>query len=118
MTSGEPQRGVLLRVDGSLFYVPSSVALRVARAPNATPVPGAPPDFVGIAMHEGAVLPVVAIGAARKEMIVCQHAGETIGIVGGEVLRTGSFDEHARLLDVATVYARAQSAARAGRWGV
>jgi hypothetical protein len=121
--------GIVLRVDGALCFVPASVALRIAPAPRVTPVPGGPADLVGIATHGGTVVPVVSIGSARAEMIVCQHAGETVGLVGGEVVRTGVFDVvpdrpemiahdgfHVRPLDLATIYARVQSGARPGRW--
>jgi hypothetical protein len=122
--------GLLLRVDGALRFVPASVALRVAAPPRVTPVPGAPQELVGVALHEGAIVPVVAIGPMRSEMIVCQHGGELVGIVGGEVIRTGSFyavpdrpervvhqGESIEPLDVAAIYARLQSSARPGRWG-
>jgi hypothetical protein len=122
--------GVVLRVDGELRFVAAPTALRVAPAPRTTPVPGSPPELVGIAVHEGHVVPVVAVGTLRGEMLVCQHAGELVGIVGGEVVRTGVFDvvpdrpdlvevggEHARPLDIAAVYARVQAGARPGRWG-
>src|SRR5580704_2280880 len=84
--------GVVLRVAGELRFVPTPVAMRVAPAPRLTSVPGAPPELVGIAVHEGTVVPVVAVGDVRGDMIVCQHAGELVGIIGGEVVRTGSFD--------------------------
>jgi hypothetical protein len=122
--------GVVLRVGGELRFLPASLAVRVARAPRVTAVPGAPPELVGIAVHEGSVVPVVAVGEARGDMVVCQHAGELVGIIGGEVVRTGMFDvapdradavlvdgERAGPLDIATVYARVQSGARPGRWG-
>ena len=121
--------GIVLRVDGELRFVPASVAVRVGPIPRITAVPGAPPELVGIAMHEGVVLPVVAVGAARKDLVVCQHAGELMGLVGGEVERTGSFDvvpdrpelvqvdgERVRPLDVAAAYARVQSSARRHVW--
>ena len=125
----EGQRGgLVLRVDGELRFVPATVAVSVAPAVRVTAVPGAPPDLLGIAMHEGAVVPVVAIGAARGEMVVCQHAGELIGLVGGEVVRTGRFEsvadradvvlvdgERVRLLDLTAVYARVQTGGRPGR---
>ncbi|HEY6460369.1 MAG TPA: hypothetical protein VIY73_09465 [Polyangiaceae bacterium] len=130
--TGEPARrgGVVVRVDGKLRFLPASQAIRVTPAPRITPVPGAPVELVGIAVHEGVVLPVVAVGPARGEMIVCQHAGELLGIVGGHVEHTGSFDvvgerpelvdvggEAAHPLDVAALYARVQAGARPGRWG-
>lgn len=121
--------GIVLRIDGELRFVPAAVALRVGPIPRITAVPGAPPDLVGIAMHEGVVVPVVAVGSARKDLVVCQHAGELVGLVGGEVQRTGSFDvaadrpdlvmfegESVKPLDVAAAYARVQSSARRHVW--
>jgi hypothetical protein len=122
--------GIVLRAGGEVFFVPASVALRVAPWPRVTPVPGSPAGLSGMAMHEGAVIPVLAIGDARGEMVVVQHAGEVVGLVGAEVLRTGAFaiapgrpdsvvheDRPVRPLDIAAIYARVQSTARAGRWG-
>jgi hypothetical protein len=122
--------GLVLRVDGVLRFVPASIALSVAPPPRLTPVPGAPPALVGIALHQGAVVPVVAIGSTRGEMIVCQHAGELVGLVGGEMVRSGSFDAVAEqpemvayegrrveTLDVAAIYASVQTSARSERWG-
>jgi hypothetical protein len=116
--------GVVLRVEGALRFVPAATAVRIAPAPEAavlTRVPGAPADLIGIALNEGVILPVVAIGRARREMLVCQHGGDLVGLVGGEVVQTGVFDaagdgaggvtcqgEIARVLDVASVYAQIQ----------
>ncbi len=119
--------GVVLQAEGALRFLPADVALRVAPAPRVTRVPGAPPELVGIALYEGAIVPVVAIGPTRGEMIVCQQAGELLGVVGGEIVRTGSFaaaagavdheGKRVEALDLAAVYARIQSRARPGRWG-
>jgi chemotaxis signal transduction protein len=122
--------GVVLRVAGELRFLPASQALRVGRSHRWTLVPGAPPELVGIVVHEGAVVPVIAVGEARSDMVVCLHAGELVGIVGGEVVRTGTFDvapdrpdvvivdgERADPLDIATVVARVQAGVRPGRWG-
>jgi hypothetical protein len=120
--SAAPARpgGVVVRVDGVLRFVPAGSAIRIAPAPEATRVPGAPPELVGIALNEGIILPVVAIGAARREMLVCQHGGDLVGLVGGEVVQTGVFEpaadgsgvmcqgEIARPLDVGAAYARVQ----------
>jgi hypothetical protein len=95
-----------------------------------------------MAMHEGIVVPIITIGDTGTspagegerthagQMLVVQHAGELVGLIGAEVVRTGSFPavagqteavEHdGRVvppLDVAEIYARVQSGARAGRWG-
>jgi hypothetical protein len=63
-------------------------------------------------------------------MVVCQYAGEALGLVGGEVVRSGLFDaapgssdwvEHegtpVRPLDIGALYSRVQSGTRPGRWG-
>ena len=93
-------------------------------------MPGAPAELLGIAMYEGTVIPVIAVGAARAEMVVCQHAGELVGLVGGEVVRSGTFgvvedrpevvvvdEARAAQLDVGAFYARVQASVRPGRWG-
>jgi hypothetical protein len=120
---------VIVRVDGVPRFVPAAVTLRVAPPPRVTPVPGAPPELLGVAPYEGAIVPVIAIGPMRREMIVCLHAGELIGLVGGEVLQTGCFDTlagrpdavlfegvRAQALDLGAIYGRVQAAARPGRW--
>jgi chemotaxis signal transduction protein len=130
MTGTGKVGGLLVRVDGALRFVPAAIALRIAPPPRVTPVPGAPSELVGVAMHQGVIVPVVAIGSMRGEMIVCEHASELIGLVGGEVVGTGWFDvsaeepdvvEHEGVrvesLDVTAIYSRVQSSARPGRWG-
>ena len=119
----------MLRVDGALCFVPAAVALRVAPSPRVTAIPGAPPELLGVAPYDGMIVPVIAIGAARREMIVCQHAGEVVGLVGGEVVHTGCFDvvpgrldvveyegQRAPTLDLAAIYGQVQASARPGRW--
>jgi formylmethanofuran dehydrogenase subunit C len=120
--------GLVLRVDGELRFLPATLAARGAPTPRVTTVPGAPPDLLGIAMHEGTIVPVVAIGALRGDMVVCQHAGELVGLVGGEVVRAGRFEavegradlvqvdgQLARQLDVGALYARVQTGGRPAR---
>ena len=122
--------GLLLRVDGDLRFAPAAVALRVVAPPRITSIPGAPAALLGVALHDGVVVPVVAIGPARGDMVVCQHAGELVGLVGGEVVRTGLFDRAAgspdriehegrgvEPLDVGAIYAQVQSRVRPVRWG-
>jgi hypothetical protein len=116
--------GLVLRVGEALWFVPASMAVHVAPTPRITPIPGAPDDLLGIALHQGAIVPVLAIGAERAEMVVCQHSGELVGVVGGRVVRSGSFDvvpdrpelvqfegQQAPPLELAALYARVQAAA-------
>jgi hypothetical protein len=122
--------GVVLRVDGALYFVPTSIALHIAPMPRVTAIPGGPANLAGVAIHEGTIVPVVSIGPERAEMVVCQHAGELLGVIGARVVRAGLFDavpdrpelvrhegEPVRPLDLAAIYTRVQAGARPGRWG-
>jgi hypothetical protein len=115
--------GLLLRVGDQLSFVAAATAVHVAPPPRITPIPGAPPDLLGIALYAGAIVPVLAIGPERGEMVVCQHSGELVGIVGGRVVKTGSFDvvpdrpelveyrgERASALELASLWAQVQAA--------
>jgi hypothetical protein len=87
-----PSLGALLfRARGEARFVPAAIALRVTTTPPVTPVPGAPAGLLGIALHEGGVVPVLEIGPARGEMIVCQSDGELVALLGGEGFVTGVF---------------------------
>jgi hypothetical protein len=120
--------GLVVRADGALCFVPAHVARAVAPPPVIAKVAGAPSSLLGIAAHEGEIIPVVAVGPSRSTLVVCQHMGELLGVVGIDVLDAGIFDgdgdgviwkgEKARPLDLGAVYARVQSAAWAGRWAV
>jgi hypothetical protein len=126
--SGGKKGGLILRARGELLFVPAHVATSVAPPPRIARVIGAPPELLGIAVHEGEIVPVVSVGEARTVMVVCAHLGELLGVVGGEVLDAGMFDEApdgvrygneaARLLELGALYARVQSSAWAGRWAV
>jgi chemotaxis signal transduction protein len=125
--------GVVFRVDEELFFLPATIANKVLPMPGVARVPGAPPDLVGVALVEGEMVPVVAVGPkngprgrspAHRPMLVCTFLGEKVGIVGVEVVATGRFPatddgvQHqgasARIFDVGGVVARLSE----GRWAV
>ncbi len=134
-----PQRrgGLLLRVRGELVFLPAQVAVSIDPPPSVVRVPGAPAEMLGIAVHAGEIVPVVALGEEKTAMVVCRYATEPtatrelIGLVGASIVGAGSFEvepggtgdrvaflgESARTLDLALVYARLQGGAWAGRWG-
>ncbi len=118
--------GILVQADHAVCFVPATIAVEIVARPRITPVPGAPPELLGIALYAGIIVPVLAIGTSNAEMIVCQHGGELIGLFGGRVLRTGSFDVKADghvefdglsvpPLDVAAVRGRIEAGALAAR---
>lgn len=116
--------GVLFRVDAELFFLPATVALRVTSVPPIGPIPGAPPELAGLALVDGAIIPVVSVGASRACMLVVTYLGEAVGLVGLDVVATGRFeamhdhvvfgDERARTFDVSSVIARVRDT----RWAV
>jgi hypothetical protein len=127
---GHRRGGVVLRVESDSFFIPATIAVHVGPVPLVTSIPGAPPELVGVAMHEGTIVPVVSLGSGGAEMVVCQHAGELLGVIGAHVVQAGLFDvspERAdqvlyegrpvRPLDLASIYARVQSSQRSARWG-
>lgn len=118
--------GVVLRIDGALHFVPASVAVAVASAPQIARVPGAPEALLGVTLHDGDVVPVIAIGELRQTMLVCSYLGEKLGLMGALIEATGLYEadgdtvrhrgETARSLDIAAIYARVQGEGWAGRW--
>ena len=118
------QGGVVFRVGEELFFLPATVAARVAPVPKIGRIPSAPPDLCGLALVDGEMIPIVALATPRTAMLVVTYLGERLGIVGVDVIATGRFetqhdhvlyrDEHARLFDVSAVVARVRDT----RWVV
>ncbi len=133
--------GVVFRVADALFFLPATVARKVLPMPDVARVPGAPEDLVGIALVEGEIVPVVAVGELERRaerrpksdrsrvdnrpMLVCSYLGETIALVGLDMVVTGHLDGlegnrvthegvHVPIFDVAGVMSRL----REGRWAV
>jgi hypothetical protein len=114
--------GVLLRVrtdeGDALGFVPADVARRLAALSTLTPVPGARPPVVGIALADGAVVTVLRIGRAgapsqrptsppprpayepggdwmvpgADRALLCQLGGVEVALTGASVVATGVFD--------------------------
>jgi chemotaxis signal transduction protein len=131
VTGSTKKAGVLLRVEGQLCFLDASSVVRMAPVPPITGVPGGPPGLLGIALHEGSILPVVSLGASRHPMVVCKHSGELLGLVGAEVVRTGVFDvasgqadaveyegRTASSLDLTALYGIVEGSGRLGRFAI
>lgn len=111
--------GLVVRGPSGLSFVPAEIASRLLPIPRYTRVPGAPPELLGVAVLEGAIIPVVTVGPppqptvappvptvvtgvaitvpgtwihVRGAMLVCLVQGDTVGLVGLEVLQAGVFD--------------------------
>jgi hypothetical protein len=108
--------GVLLRVrtdeGDALGFVPADVARRLAALSALTPVPGARPPVVGIALADGAVVTVLRIGRVGAAVtmkpayepggdwtvpgadraLLCQIGAAEVALTGATVVATGVFD--------------------------
>ncbi len=89
---GREMGGVVVETDYGLLFVPASVAIKFVAMPKVLSVPDAPPGLLGVALIDGTVIPVVALGPARDAMLVCTYLGEPIGIVGHAVVASGTFE--------------------------
>ena len=116
-----------MRVEGELAFLSAGIAAKIGPVPQLTRVPGAPAALLGVALYDDEIIPVLAIGSARDAMVLCDHLGERLGIVGGEIVGTGVFEvdgpdvvvfqgERVKPLDVATLYARVRASGWGGRW--
>jgi hypothetical protein len=96
-----PRIGALLFVaGGEARFVPAADAVRVAVTPPVTRVPGGPPELMGIALHDGVVVPVLSVGPARGDMVLCNCAGELVAFVGAEAFETGVFETDGDTIEV------------------
>ncbi len=132
MTSGSG--GVLFRVSERLYFLSAVIATKVLPMPRVARVPGAPVSLVGVALVDGEMVPVVAIGdldargsrrpppgerprADNRPMLVCTYMGERVGLVGLQIVATGKVspqDGDAEVFDVGAVF----SGLREHRWAV
>ena len=126
--------GVLFRASERLYFLPAAIATKVLPMPRVARVPGAPIALVGVALVDGEMVPVVAIGdldargsrrppsgerprADNRPMLVCTYLGERVGLVGLEIVATGRMgpqDADAEVFDVGAVF----SGLREHRWAV
>lgn len=139
----------MLRFDGDadvamLGFIPAAVASRVAALRSLVTVPGAPPQVLGVALADGAVVTVLRIGERRvdepryqaddpwpvpgaRRAVICHVGAVDVALSGGVVVATGVFDaapvgegilwrgQMVPELDVRALYAQAEAATWAGR---
>lgn len=116
---------VLFRAGAQLYFLPATVATKIAPVPAAIGrVPGSPAELVGLALVDGAVIPIARIGDARDALLVVSYLGDRFGLVGMRLVATGRFaassdhvlyeGEHARPFDLSALIARMRDT----RWAV
>ena len=90
--AGTKLGGIVVDTGDGFAFVPAEFALRIVPASAVAHVPGTPPELLGVTLHEGAIVPVLAIGQLVGPMIVCAVRGEIVTLVGGAIVRSGTFE--------------------------
>jgi len=106
--------GIAVRNEEGDFFLPLGVAVRVVPIPELTEVPGAPREVLGIALHEGEVILVLAAGIHGTSLLLCKTEEGLVGLVGLEIAQ---FDVKRESLPLFNLD-RLLEAARAGRKSV
>jgi hypothetical protein len=81
--------GLLVRAGGELGFVPASTAKSVVPLPPVSPVASTP---LSMALVNGRVVPVVALGSPTSVLVLCELDDEPVGFSGLEVGSVGSFE--------------------------
>lgn len=86
--------GVVLRFSAlPPVFVSIHASPRLCRLPPITKIPSAPPECLGVAMTEDGVVPVIALGPARKDALYCREDEQSVLLVGFDEALTGAFAE-------------------------
>jgi hypothetical protein len=119
--------GVVVKQGGALRFLPASVVMRITACPPISRLPGTPKQLLGITHTGGEIVPVVgADGESRRTpLLVCLYLGEPVGLLGCDIVSTGSFDVDpsteggvmfdgalARTLDLTAMFASLQTNVR------
>jgi len=81
--------GLLVRAGGELGFVPASTARTIVPLPPTSPVANTP---LQMALVNGRVVPVVALGSPTSVLVVCELDDEPIGFSGLDVAAVGSYE--------------------------
>jgi purine-binding chemotaxis protein CheW len=92
---------VRVRVAGEQYAFPVDCVLEVTESGEITPVPGAPPEVLGVRNFHGQVIPVIDMasrlgldGGTEAPLIVVAQQGEhQAGLAVDEVLEVGEIPE-------------------------
>lgn len=85
------QPGLVIRARERRWFLPAMLVEQVMSTPRLSPVPG---SGVQLALVEGRVLPVIALGDEGRHLVVCHAGSEPLGLTGVEVEQGGKFEAH------------------------
>ncbi len=80
--------GIVVRVGGTLGFLPASVARRLSRQPTVSRVPG---SALGMTLVDGHVVPVLELGS-EPDTLICELEGEPLALSGVQGIRCGRFE--------------------------
>jgi hypothetical protein len=80
--------GVVVGIGEEVYFAPAAHVRIVSERPIVTTVPG---TSLGMALIDGRVVPVLALGQARGPLLLCDHEGETVALAGLAILSTGTY---------------------------
>ena len=120
--------GIVFLVEGRPLFLGADLAVKLTPRPQIARLPGAPPGLLGLALSEGAILPLLELGPVRATMIICVHRGEPVGLLGAEEIQSGvfpaadagaviAFGKTVPPLDLEELYARVHTATWGASWG-
>lgn len=87
----ETLAGLVARRGGALTFFPAGAVRKIVRLPAVEPIPGTAAEVLGVTLALEEVMLVIAVGAVRRQLVVCDWFGEALGVTGVEPLATGSF---------------------------
>jgi hypothetical protein len=80
--------GLVVKVGGTLWFLPADVAQRVVPSPVVSDIPGA---GIGMALIGGRVVAVVQVAPLADQLVLCSVGGEEVAFAGMTVVAAGTF---------------------------
>jgi hypothetical protein len=80
--------GLLVRAGEELGFVPAATAKSVVPLPPVSPVGSTP---LSMALVNGRIVPVVALGSPTGVLVLCEVDAESVGFSGLEVTAVGAY---------------------------
>ena len=81
--------GVIVQLGGELRFLPALAVRRFVPPPTLSDVSG---SGLTMALIDGHVLPVIAVGPRGAALTICEVAGEQVGLIGADPVDVGFFD--------------------------
>jgi hypothetical protein len=94
MTTETPSRprsraGVVVRLSGELRFLPAHFVRRFVPVPTLSDVAG---TGLTMALVDGQVLAIIAVGARGSALTVCEVGSELVGLIGADPEAVGFFE--------------------------